>query len=100
MARPKKKRRILCNPSAVYFKPRGIPMVELEEVILEDDQLEAIRLADFEGLSHEDAAERMQISRATFGRIVNSARKIIADGLLNGKAIRISESIKIKNKEL
>jgi predicted DNA-binding protein (UPF0251 family) len=94
VARPKKKRKILCNPSAYYFKPRGIPIIELEETILEDDELEAIRLADLEYLSHEDAAKKMKVSRATFGRIVHSARNKLADGIINGKAIRISESLK------
>jgi predicted DNA-binding protein (UPF0251 family) len=42
----------------------------------------------------------MNISRATFGRIVHSARNKIADCIINGKAIRISDSLKIKNKEL
>ena len=100
MARPKKKRKILCNPSAYYFKPRGIPIIELEEIILENDELEAIRLADFMSFSHEDAAGKMKISRATFGRIVHSARNKIADGILNGKAIRISDSLKLNRKGL
>jgi predicted DNA-binding protein (UPF0251 family) len=100
MPRPKKRRRIHCNPSAYYFKPKGIPMFMLEELILEDDQIEALRLADIENLSHEDAASKMNISRATFGRIVHSARNKIADCIINGKAIRISDSLKIKNKEL
>jgi predicted DNA-binding protein (UPF0251 family) len=89
MARPKKPRNIKCNPAAYYFKPRGIPLCELEEVILETDELEAVRLADHLGLSQEDAAKQMSISRATFGRIVGKARGKIADSLLNGKAIQI-----------
>lgn len=89
MPRPKKDRRICCNPSAYYFKPRGIPMFELSEIILETDQLEALRLADFEKLSHEDGAAKMKISRATFGRILEKARFKTADAILNGKAIRI-----------
>jgi predicted DNA-binding protein (UPF0251 family) len=75
-------------------------MFELEELTLEDDQLEAIRLADYENLSHEEAAVKMNISRATFGRIVHSARNKIADCIINGKAIRISDSLKFKTKEL
>lgn len=100
MPRPKKTRKIRCNPSAYYFKPRGIPIIELEETVLEDDELEAIRLADFMSFSHEEAAGKMKISRATFGRIVHSARSKIADGILNGKAIRISESLKLNRKRL
>ena len=94
MARPKKIRRINCHPTAYYFKPRGIPLYELQEILLESDELEAIRLADYQNLSHEDAASRMKISRATFGRILHSARGKVADGILNGKAIQISHTLK------
>ena len=59
MARPKKFRCVKCSPDATYFKPRGIPMTELEEQALSIDELEAIRLADYERLYHEDAASRM-----------------------------------------
>jgi predicted DNA-binding protein (UPF0251 family) len=90
MPRPRKFRRVCCNPSTNYFKPRGIPVYELEEINLEYDELEALRLADFQAYSHEKAASEMKISRATFGRIVESARKKVADGILNGKAIRIN----------
>lgn len=92
MPRPRKHRRICCNPSTNYFKPRGIPVYELEEIILDHDELESLRLADFLAYSHETAAQEMKISRATFGRIVEIARKKVADGILNGKAIRINES--------
>ncbi len=68
-------------------------MVELEEITLEHDELEALRLADLNGMSHEDSAEKMNISRATFGRIVENARKKVVDGILNGKAIRIEDKI-------
>ncbi|HSL88685.1 MAG TPA: DUF134 domain-containing protein [Ignavibacteriaceae bacterium] len=96
MARPRKRRKIKCNPTAYYFKPRGIPIYELEEILLEYDELESIRLADHQDLSHEEAANKMNISRATFGRILHSARSKIADGILNGKAIRISDTLKEK----
>ena len=90
MARPKKYRKINCNPAVLYFKPQGIPMSVLDEIILEPDELEAIRLADLLGLSQEESAEKMNISRATFGRIINSAHLKVADGILNGKALHIS----------
>jgi predicted DNA-binding protein (UPF0251 family) len=92
MPRPKKYRRICCNPSAFYFKPRGIPMYELEEIGLDHDELESLRLADLLTYSQEMAAKEMNISRATFGRIVESARKKVADALLNGKAVRINKT--------
>ena len=90
MPRPRKYRHVCCNPSSYYFKPRGIPIYELEEILLEHDELESLRLADLLGYSHEDAAKEMKISRATFGRIVEIARRKITDGILNGKAIRIN----------
>ncbi len=89
MSRPKKCRCIGCTPNTSYFKPKGIPVFELEEVFLSLDELEAIRLADYEGLYQEDAAVRMKVSRATFGRILNDARKKVAEAIVNGKALRI-----------
>ena len=89
MGRPHKKRTVSHSPGVSYFKPRGIPMMELAESVLTIDECEAIRLADYEGLSHEDAGEQMGVSRATFGRIIERARNVVADALINGKAIRI-----------
>jgi predicted DNA-binding protein (UPF0251 family) len=92
MARPVKKRKINCNPTSYYFKPRGISLLDLDEIELAQDELESIRLADLNGLFQEDAAAKMLVSRATFGRIIVRAHKKIADAIINGKAIRISES--------
>lgn len=89
MARPIKSRHVNILPGATYFKPRGIPMAFLEEVTLTIDECEALRLADLEAYSHEKAAAKMKISRATFGRVVEKARYITVDALVNGKAIRI-----------
>jgi len=89
MSRPCRCRRIRCNPDTNYFKPRGIPLDMLEEVNLALDELEAIRLADLEGLYQEDAAKKMNISRQTFGNIIEKAHKKIADVLLNAKALKI-----------
>jgi len=90
MVRPVKCRMIGVSPTATYFKPRGIGMFMLEEVSLELDELEALRLADFEGLYQADAAERMGISRQTFANIVERARHKVADALIHGKALKIS----------
>ena len=76
-------------PDKNYFKPRGIPTVDLEEIVLNLDEFEAIRLADYEQLYQEEAAVKMNISRQTFGRIIESAHKKIADILMNGKALKI-----------
>jgi predicted DNA-binding protein (UPF0251 family) len=76
-------------PDKNYFKPRGIPASELEEVVLSLDEYEAIRLADYEQLYQENAAAQMNISRQTFGRIIESAHKKVAAVLLFGKALKI-----------
>ncbi|MBA4349426.1 MAG: hypothetical protein C0415_05500 [Thermodesulfovibrio sp.] len=89
MPRPKKYRCVGCKPDATYFKPRGIPLTELKEISLTMDELEAIRLADYDGLYHEDAATKMKISRQTFGRILQGAHKKVAECLLKGKALKI-----------
>lgn len=93
MPRPFKCRRIHGSPAAEYFKPRGVPLAELEEVNLTVDEFEAIRLADLEGMYHENAARKMNISRQTFGNIVDSAHRKIADSLVNAKALRISGGV-------
>lgn len=89
MVRPCKFRTVGFDPAHTYFKPRAIPLSELEEVELKLDELEAVKLADVEGLYHEDAAKKMNISRQTFDRILIQAHKTIADALVNGKAILI-----------
>lgn len=89
MARPKKPRCMKCAPNALYFKPRGVPLVDLKEVSLAMDELEALRLADHRGLYHEEAAAVMKVSRATFGRILAEARRKVAEALILGKALRI-----------
>lgn len=89
MPRPRLCRRIMHEPGVTYFKPAGIMMVDLEEVILKIDEFEAIRLKDLLGLEQEDAASKMKISQPTFHRLVVDARKKVADALINGKAIKI-----------
>ena len=64
-------------------------MTELEEVVLALDELEALRLVDFEALSQEQAGERMGISRGTIGRLLEKGRNVVVDALLHGKALRI-----------
>jgi predicted DNA-binding protein (UPF0251 family) len=89
MPRPKKCRCVNCHPDASYFKPRGIPLVQLEEVSLTMDEVEALRLCDLEGRYHEQAAGEMKISRPTLGRIVKEARRKVAEALIRGKALKI-----------
>jgi len=76
-------------PGVTFFKPAGMPLRALEEIQLTVEEAEAIRLKDLEGLEQEEGAEKMNISRPTFQRILASARQKIADALLNGRAIRI-----------
>jgi predicted DNA-binding protein (UPF0251 family) len=89
MPRPPKYRRVTFLPNVTYFKPAGVPLRILEEVLLSVEEAEAIRLKDLDGLEQEEGAEKMNISRPTFQRVLSSARQKIADALLNGKAIRI-----------
>ena len=93
MPRPRRCRRVGFQPDVTYFKPAGIRMVELEEVILTVDEFEAVRLKDLEGLEQEECAKKMSISQPTFHRLVSSARKKIADAIVNGKAIKIEGGI-------
>jgi uncharacterized protein len=89
MVRPKRCRRIASMPGSSLFKPAGIPACSLSEVIVTVDEFEALRLADYEGLYQEQAAERMGVSRQTFGRIVEAAHKKVAQALVEGLALRI-----------
>src|SRR4030043_1007970 len=89
MARPFKCRRVAFMPGVTFFKPAGVPLRPLEEVRLTVEEAEAIRLKDLEGLEQEAGADKMNVSRPTFQRVLASARQKIADALLNGKAIRI-----------
>ncbi len=89
MPRPRRCRRVGFLPTVDYFKPAGIRLRELSEVILNVDEFEAVRLKDLEEMDQEKAAKKMNISQPTFHRLVISARKTIADAIVNGKAIRI-----------
>ncbi len=87
--RPKSCRTVGVQPGVTYFKPRGVPLSDLEEAVLAVDEFEAIKLADHDGLYQEEAAVRMNISRPTFSRIIDSAHRKIADALVHGKALKI-----------
>ena len=89
MPRPTKWRRVGVVPEITYFKPVGVPLPALQEVVLSIEEAEAIRLKDLEELEQEQCARRMRISRPTFHRVLGAARRKVADALLNGKAIRI-----------
>ncbi|MFW6309300.1 MAG: DUF134 domain-containing protein, partial [bacterium] len=83
-----KKRLIENIPEVKFFKPAGIPRRDIEEINLTMEEVEAIRLKDQEGLTQQQCADKMEISRPTFQRILVKAHQKIARALLEGKAIR------------
>jgi uncharacterized protein len=89
MVRTRKCRMVSSLPSVTYFKPAGIPLRFLSEVRLSVEEAEALRLKELDGLEQAEGAIRMGVSRPTFQRVLSSARKKVADALLNGKAIKI-----------
>lgn len=89
MVRPVGKRFLTGTPGSYYFKPRGIPLRMLEEIVLNADEFEAIRLHDYLNLNQIDAASSMQISQPTFARILDRAYKKIAKAFVEGKAVKI-----------
>ncbi len=82
-------RRVFFRPGVTHFRPSGIRLSCLEETVLTVDEFEAIRLRDNQDMDQTSSAKKMGISQPTFQRIYRSARKKIADALVNGKAIRI-----------
>ncbi|NEZ46702.1 DUF134 domain-containing protein [Clostridium niameyense] len=90
MPRPIKVRKVERFPQSTYFIPLGKQKCEIEEVVLKVEELEAMRLKDIEGLSQEECAEKMGISRQTFQNIIDAARKKSAIALTEGKAININ----------
>ena len=99
MPRPKQNRKISNPPLMQGFKPFGIPRNRLSAVSLLYDEYEAIRLLDYEGLNHDQAAERMNVSRPTLTRIYEQARKTIAQALVEGKMINIEGGNVLFDKE-
>ncbi len=90
---PFMKRQRYCRAfnGVTFFKPRGIPLSELEINTLELDELEATHLCDFEELNQAEAAEKMKISTSTLQRLLYAGRKKIADALYSSKAIKIEK---------
>ena len=89
--RKKLARNIEKDHTHVCFRPCGVPKKSLEKMILDIDEMEAIRLSDFEGLYQQECADRMGISRTTFSRLIESAHRKISDALLHNKAISITK---------
>lgn len=89
MPRPPIERAVAGVPRITLFKPAGVPARDLEHLQLAVDELEAMRLVDLEGLSHEQAAEVMGVSRQTVGRVLERSRAKVTEALVAGKAILI-----------
>ncbi len=89
MPRRKMQRIVHRPPLYTEFKPVGIRRLSLESIELSIDEYEAIRLADQIGMNHNEAAEEMEISRSTFTRLIENARKKIAEFIIEGKHLQI-----------
>ena len=89
MGRPHRKRRVDRPPRFVNFKPTGVPRRRLEKVELTLDEFEAIRLADYQELEHLEASQKMGISRPTFTRLIEKARRKVAQAIIDGKELII-----------
>ena len=87
MPRPKKPRFVSGYPTLTAFIPEGVPITG--EVFLSVEELEAVRLSDFEGLDQASAANLIEVSRQTYGRILARARHFISEALITGKALKI-----------
>lgn len=91
MPRPKSPRRLGFDPKITYFKPAGVPLRVLEEVELQADEIEAIKLHDYEKLDQNQVAQKMNISQPTVARILQSTYYKITSALVEGKAIKIKK---------
>ena len=89
MVRPRKRRRLSARPALLIYKPAGVALDGLRQVLLLPEELEALRLADLDGLSQEQSAAHMGVSRSTFQRILERARRQVALALVEGQALKI-----------
>lgn len=92
MVRPRKRRFLALPPRPAVYKPSGVPLSSLRQVRLLPDELEALRLADLEGLAQVDAAQQMGVSRSTFQRTLERAHRQVALALVEGQALRLEGS--------
>jgi predicted DNA-binding protein (UPF0251 family) len=90
VVRPRKRRRLERRPQAMIYKPAGVPLDGLHQVTLLAEELEALRLTDLEGLAQSQAAEQMGVSRSTFQRTLERARRQVALALVEGQALALS----------
>ncbi len=97
MPRPRRKRCIRRRPEWNIYKPKGVPHSKLEQINLNSDELEALRLKHKEEKSQEEAAEEMDVSRSTFSRILCEANKKITEALVEGHALKIEDPEYVKH---
>lgn len=93
MPRPRHFRLLTSAPVATRFVPQRVEQKQIHTVTLGLDEFEALRLADYVGLSQEEAARKMKVSRATFGRIVESARRIVVGAITQGYGLEIAGGV-------
>ncbi|USD38028.1 MULTISPECIES: DUF134 domain-containing protein [Ferrimonas] len=93
MPRPKLTRNVRCRAPYSLYKPNGVPGKQLQKIDLGADELEAMRLADMEGMSQQQAANEMGVSRQTLGNILASARKKVVCALVQGHALEMESSL-------
>lgn len=91
MPRPRLRRRIGFNPKVTYFKPRGVPLRQLEIIELSREEVEALRLKNVAGFEQVKCAKIMNTSQSTFQRILSSAERKVSQALIGGKAISIEK---------
>ncbi|MCB2188539.1 MAG: DUF134 domain-containing protein [Deltaproteobacteria bacterium] len=91
MARPRKPRQCGCQIPCRGFKPAGVPLTQLNTQRLAHDELEALKLCDLEGLTQEEAGERMGVSRGTVQRTLKAARAKVAHALVEGEALLLAD---------
>lgn len=92
MPRPKKIRHCEGSRCGRAFKPTRTPLAELTHIPLLQDELEALRLCDLQGLTQEQAGRSMGISRGTVQRILTTARRKVTQALVEGAALIIEDS--------
>ncbi|TET14916.1 MAG: DUF134 domain-containing protein, partial [Actinobacteria bacterium] len=99
-ARPVLDKIVNTIPLFVYYKPHGVSLDKLDELILTLEEIEALNLKDRQDLDQKDAARVMGISRSTFQRILKSARKKVITAIIEGKALKFEGGNYIPDKDI
>jgi predicted DNA-binding protein (UPF0251 family) len=92
MTKPKTKRKIGFDYDNIYYKPQGIPLSQLKDVVVNPEELETLRLRYVENLSQHEAAEKMGISQSQYQRDLVNTLKKITNALISGDAINLPDS--------